>query len=158
MCVAGAWLLCPAGLLQHQADSEVFPLPTATSVLGSLCPFLSKMYSQLQPAWRDSLINDSHCSLTGAGAPVDHLPWPETRAFQEKKRPVMSLPPGPGGMWHQRKLLCYLLIAPEQMFAGWASSALRRCVLKIIVLLPSQTVNVAKPSGSDGLLLFGQSR
>lgn len=103
MCVAGAWLLCPAGLLQHQADSEVFPLPTATSVLGSLCPFLSKMCSQLQPAWRDSLINDSHCSLTGAGAPVDNLPWPETRAFQEKKRPVMSLPPGPGGMWHQKE-------------------------------------------------------
>lgn len=78
-------------------------LPAATSVLGSLCPFLYEMHLWLQPAWRDGLINDNHSSLTGVDPPVDHLSWLETKAFQEKRLPVLSLPPGLEDMWHQKE-------------------------------------------------------
>lgn len=77
------WILAlvPSWAPTRSAESEVSLLPAATSVLGSPCPFLSEMYLWLQPAWRDGLINDNHYSLTGAGPPVDHLLWLETKAL-----------------------------------------------------------------------------
>lgn len=117
--------LVPSWAPAHETESEVSLLPAATSVLGSLCPFLSEMYLRLQPAWRDGLINDNYYSLTGAGPPVDHLLWLETKALQEKRLPVTSLPPGPGVCAIKRKRLCYLLIPLQQTSAQRVSFAPR---------------------------------
>lgn len=139
--------LVPSWAPAHEAEREAFLLPAATSVLGSLCPFLSEMYLWLQPARRDGLINDNHYILTGAGPPVNHLPWLEIKALQEKGLPVMNLPPGSGVRAIKRKQLCYLLIPLEQTFAQWVSFAPRGRILRITelaalssdALLPSQT-------------------
>ena len=63
-------------------------------------------------------------------SPVDHVLWLETRAFQEKRLPVMSLPPGSGVYGVRRKQLCYLFIPLEQTFAQWVSFVPRRCMLR----------------------------
>lgn len=65
-------------------------------------------------------------------SPVDHILWLETRAFQEKRLPVMSLPPGSGGCAVKRKQLCCLFIPLEQIFARWVSFVPRRCMLRTI--------------------------
>lgn len=106
-------------------------LPAATSVLGSLCPFLSEMHAWLQPAWRSGLINDNACNLTGAGPPVDHLLWLGTKTFQEQKTACRELATWLWGVWHQKETMHYSPIPQEQTLAKGASFAPRRCELKM---------------------------
>lgn len=108
------------------------------------------MHLWLQPAWRDGLIHDNHSSRTGVGGPVGHLPWLETKAFQEERLPIKSLPPGAGLRGIKRKQLCYLLILLEQTFSPWVSFAPGRCMLRISehAVWPQCTVTLT--SGSKG--------